>query len=313
MGYKSCWLLTDKGKIGTENQCVGLAEALGLDYRIKRVSAQFPWNMLPPRLWVNPLACLNEEIAPPWPSVIIGGGRMSSAPVAYIRKASQGRTKAIQILNPYLPLQKYDLVIAPEHDGLQGDNVLQTVGALNKLTPELLEHGARQFASLVKDLLRPLVAVLIGGSNKTYKMDSQDLEALLSHLKTLSKTQGVGLAITVSRRTGQENTEKIQQAFKDDSAVIWHGTGPNPYNGFLAHADFILVTQDSISMTCEACFTGKPVYTIPLKGHSAKFQAFHESLQNKGHTRIFEGHLDSWTTSPLRETQRVAKEIEHLS
>lgn len=306
---QSCWIITDEGKIGTENQCVGLAEALGFSYTLKRVSAKWPWVHLPASLWVHPLKCLTKSLMPPWPSLIIGAGRVSAAPVAYIRKIASGKTKVIQILNPYLSLDNYDVVIVPEHDQINGKNVLTTVGALNKLTQDILNQGAHQFEPFFKNLPRPLIVVLIGGSNKAYTLDEAVLETLIDQLKTLIKTQGVGLAITISRRTGEAATQKIRQAFKGLPVFIWEGIGPNPYFGFLAKADFILVTEDSVSMASEACFTGKPVYIVPLKGHSAKFDRFHQSLRDKGYTRLFKGELDLWSSPPLQETQRIAQEL----
>ena len=69
-------------------------------------------------------------------------------------------------------------------------------------------------------------------------------------------------------------------------------SGENPYFGFLAHADAIVVTADSVSMTSEACSTGKPVYVAALSGGSAKFREFHRTLAQAGYTQPFEGRLN---------------------
>ena len=45
----SCWVVTD-GKAGTENQCLGVAEALGLEPVVKRISVRSPWRELGPFL-----------------------------------------------------------------------------------------------------------------------------------------------------------------------------------------------------------------------------------------------------------------------
>ncbi|TXM83300.1 nucleoside-diphosphate sugar epimerase, partial [Methylobacterium sp. WL122] len=48
------WIVTD-GKAGDENQCVGIAETLGLSYEIRRVPANgpfgwtAPWGPIDPR------------------------------------------------------------------------------------------------------------------------------------------------------------------------------------------------------------------------------------------------------------------------
>jgi mitochondrial fission protein ELM1 len=45
----SCWVVTD-GKIGMENQCLGLAESLGLTPVVKRIKLRSPWKQLTPYL-----------------------------------------------------------------------------------------------------------------------------------------------------------------------------------------------------------------------------------------------------------------------
>jgi len=54
----------------------------------------------------------------------------------------------------------------------------------------------------------------------------------------------------------------------------WHGEqdGANPYPGFLAWADRIVVTPDSANMLAEACATAVPVLcpvATPLRGKLA--------------------------------------------
>ncbi len=49
----TCWIMSD-GKPGMENQCLGLAEALGLDPVVKRLTIRQPWRSLPPQLWLTP-------------------------------------------------------------------------------------------------------------------------------------------------------------------------------------------------------------------------------------------------------------------
>jgi mitochondrial fission protein ELM1 len=83
------WALTE-GFAGMENQCVGLAEAVGLRCEIKRVRPpRMPLKYLSPSLWPNPLAGVVEGVvlAPPWPDVLISSGRGSVAAALAIRRA----------------------------------------------------------------------------------------------------------------------------------------------------------------------------------------------------------------------------------
>ncbi len=42
----SCWVVTD-GSAGMENQCIGLAEAMALDFTVKKIKTKKPWRWLP--------------------------------------------------------------------------------------------------------------------------------------------------------------------------------------------------------------------------------------------------------------------------
>ena len=66
-------------------------------------------------------------------------------------------------------------------------------------------------------------------------------------------------------------------------------SGDNPYYAYLAVADALLVTADSVSMVSEAAATGKPVHIIDLGGGDAKFARFHETMREAGITRPFAG------------------------
>lgn len=312
---KTCWVVTDIGKIGTENQCIGLAEALGLNPIIKRVKARGIWRFLPASCWFNSLKGLShvhDRLMPPWPDLIIGAGRSSVAPTAAIRKITNGHTQVVQLQNPLINPEMFDAVIAPHHDNLSGRNVIVTEGALHRVTKERLSQESKKFISMVSSLPKPLVTVLIGGSNRCYKVEPKDMDEMGKRLKALAFNEGVGLAVTVSRRTEPQNREALVKSLQGAPAVIWMGEGENPYFGFLGLADHIIVTCDSVSMTSEACFTGKPVYTYFFKGGSVKFNRFHDYFQQKGYTKPFKDKLFSHTYPLLDEEERVLKKLKIL-
>lgn len=315
MSRKICWVVSDEGKIGTENQCIGLAESLGYTPIVKRIKPRFPWSVLPPQLWVAPLKGLSKKgdlLTPPWPDLIIGAGRLSVAPTAAVRRLTKGTTKVIQLQNPRVNPKLFDAIVAPLHDKLSGKNVISTVGALHRVTWERLAEDAKKVASHVDPLGKPLVAVLIGGSNACYQMTPEAMTQMARHLKALSHQYKAGLAITFSRRTEQENREAFIKAMEGTPAYIWNFEGENPYFGLLGLADFIVVTCDSVSMTSEACFPGKPVYVYPLPGGSKKFKAFHRMMVELGYTRPFDGTLRTWGKEPLDEFQRVRAELSKI-
>ena len=94
--------------------------------------------------------------------------------------------------------------------------------------------------------------------------------------------------------------------------ATWDGTGVNPYFAYLAMADAIVTTGDSVNMVSEAASTGKPVHVIDLPGHAPKFEAFHAGLRRAGITRPFTGRLQHWAYPPLNETSRVADRVREM-
>jgi mitochondrial fission protein ELM1 len=306
-----CWVVSD-GTPGMENQAVGLAEAIGFAPEIKRVRCRFPWSVLPPALWIAPLSALREDgdaLAPPWPDVLIATGRPSVAPALAIKRRSKGRTFAIQIQNPGLCRRYFDVVVTPLHDRVTGANVIATRGALHGITKERLAAAAKRFAPKLAHLKRPLVAVLVGGDNKVFRLTPALTRRLCDRLKALADRYGAGLAVTPSRRTGAANEAVLRETLGPMGAEIWDGSGENPYLGYLALADAVVATGDSVNMVCEACATGKPVYVFDLEGGSAKFRRFHDFLRGEGVTRPFDGTLANWSYAPLDDTQQVAGEI----
>lgn len=309
------WIVTD-GRLGMINQCRGLAGVFGVAAVEKKIALSPPWCWLPAMLTPARLSVLSasgDRLAPPWPDLLIGTGRKSIAPALAVKRAGAGDTFCVQIQNPDVALSKFDLVIAPRHDQLTGDNVLSTLGSLNGVTTAALTKAKTEFTTALAGLPRPLVAVLLGGHNAVYRMDEAVAKRLANDLARLVNDQGCGLAITASPRTPPEAvaaiTDRLSKELASPRAVFWDGTGANPYLGYLAHANAILVTADSVNMVSEAAATGKPVHIIELNGGSDKFQRFHAAMKEAGITRPFSGTLEQWSYDAPDDTAIAAAEI----
>ena len=312
MTTKTCWVVCDKGKIGTQNQCVGLAEGLGFEAPlIKHVTPRFPWTYLPAHLWLSPLQGLTPktQLAPPWPNLIVAAGRSSVAPTAAIRRLTQGKTRVIQLQNPRINPSLFDAVIAPRHDNLKGDSVIETKGALHRVTHERLNAEYSKFKDIIEPLPRPITTVLLGGTNACYKLGQLEALQLITDLTKVVAQTGGSLAVTISRRTAQPLRKIIQEGLASLPHLFWDGEGENPYFAFLQAADHIIVTCDSVSMTSEACATGKPVSIYSLPGGSKKFRRFHDFFSAEGYTRPFSLPLDTWPYAPLDELPFVLSEL----
>ncbi|MEM7652153.1 MAG: mitochondrial fission ELM1 family protein [Pseudomonadota bacterium] len=299
-------------KVGMEVQCTGLAAALGLTPVVKRIANRLPWRWMPPSLAVGALRApgpKGDRLSPPWPDLLIASGRQSVAPSVAVRKASGGKTFLVQIQDPKLTPTAFDMVVVPEHDRVRGENVVTTRGSMNGITAERLNAAAKEFAAGVSHLPQKRVAILIGGPNKVYRYTSAFARDLGSALSSASVQQEIGLLITPSRRTPSDFLEVLKQQLDAAAYVIWDGSDPNPYHGYLGLADSVVVTADSVNMVTEACTTGKPVQIAePTRARESggKFNIFHTAMSDAGFTRPFVDRIEHWSFEPPRETQRVA-------
>jgi uncharacterized protein len=308
---KTCWVITE-GIAGTENQCIGVAEALGVTPVIKRVKLKSPWKELSPWLcWGhgNALARDSDPIAPPWPDLVLASGRKSIGIARHIREQAQGKTFVVQIQDPRVSPRHFDLVVVPQHDPTRGGNVIVTKAGLHRVTPKKIAAEKERLEKLIPKVPHPRVAVLIGGTSKHHTMTPANAKALAQQLLALVDHQKTGLLITASRRTGEENRRLLADMLRGPNIFFWDGAGENPYFALLALADYIIVTEDSVSMISEALSTGKPVYIASLEGGAARLDMFHKLLQEQGYTRPFTGMLEKWSYEPPDDTERVAREI----
>jgi len=299
-----------------ENQALGLAEAMGLNPVVKRLSMPRLWRELGLRLgFGRELALKHNDIKPPWPDILIATGRTSLLASLHIKKASGGRTFTVQIQKPIVPIDRFDCVIVPTHDEIHGDNVIPMNGALHRVTPELLREEAAKWAPRFAQLPHPYVVVMLGGHNaavsplrrlSSYRLGTRKMTEIAGMLRDIARNGPVSLLITASRRTNVAAMAQLKAVLQDCPSAIWDGSGENPYYGMLGLADYFIVSCDSVNMICEACSTGKPVHIIQLPGYSRKMAAFQRNFLASGYVRIFNGMLENWQYEPLREKERVA-------
>src|SRR5690606_17066874 len=127
----------------------------------------------------------------------------------------------VQIQNPTVDPSRFDLVIAPEHDRLTGENVLVTRGALNRITPARLQQAAADFAPHLAALPRPHVAALIGGANKVYRLPEERARELGEQLGAAAGAIGGSLLVTASRRTPEAAFAALRAGLGDVPAFVW--------------------------------------------------------------------------------------------
>ncbi|HEY6941915.1 mitochondrial fission ELM1 family protein [Dokdonella sp.] len=307
----TCWAISD-GAAGNARQALALARALGLAAQPMDVVLREPWDLLAPRLVLGSAGAIRRRdgraLQPPWPDLAIGCGRRAALVTRQLRAWSEGRTYAVQILDPRIASDAFDLVIAPQHDHVDGANVISSIGALNPVDPPWLAEGRARFAGLAA-CPSPRTTVLVGGSNRAQTLDDAYFDGLLERLLAWHDADGGSFLVSVSRRTPAPLAARLRTRFAAMPGRFWGGIadGENPYAGFLAHADRIVVTPDSVNMISEACATGRPVYTWAARPIRGKLAAFHAELVGSGHLRRL-GDTDARPQPPpLAETAAIAE------
>lgn len=292
---------------GLRAQALGLADAAGFEPDLRVVEPRGIWRHLSPALWPNPRLAVNgEAAAEPLPPLVIGCGGAGARLAAALRRPG---VAIVAVQHPRMALEKFDLVLAARHDGIEGANVLITRTALHRVTATRLAAEAEHWRPVFSHLPRKLAAVLLGGSNGRYALDAATAARLAGDLARMMDRDKVGLMITPSRRTAPETMAILRAQLAPRGAWIWDGEGENPYFGMLALADLIIVTADSVSMVSEAVATSAPVLLARLPGRSSRIGAFMDALARDGRVRDFAGRLELWDTAPLDDTAAAGAEM----
>lgn len=311
----TAWFMTT-GEAGFRTQARGLAARVAGEARELTVDLRAPWRYLPgamtPLAWWG-LSKTSDRPAPPWPDLLVSCGRRTTALALAIRRASGGRTLAVHVQNPLTSLAGFDLVVAMDHDGVSGPNVVKVPTALHDVTPDRLAAAAEAWRERLTSPGRPLIGVLLGGSTRHRPFSVETARPLIDGLRRLQAETGARLAITPSRRTPADVRGALAEMFGDDpDALVWDLQGDNPYLGILALADRLVVTSDSVSMISEALATSHPVEVFGADG-GRRHADFLQGLIGRGLVRRFAGEpTPPPAGGPIDATALAARAVERL-
>ncbi|HVT50192.1 MAG TPA: ELM1/GtrOC1 family putative glycosyltransferase [Dongiaceae bacterium] len=271
----SVWVLKCH-RWGDHAQSLALAEALGWPFIVKKT--KFHWYEL--FFAVAGMATLvglnrrrSSPMTPPWPDLIILAGRQNETPAKWIRKKSGGRTRIVVIGGRnWTPPDELDCIITTAQFSLPVHrNVLHNTFPLHVATPERLAQSRAEWMPRVGNLRGPYLAVMVGGSSGPYVFSRETARRLGREASALARMMGASLLVSTSARTGKAACRALEEAI--DVPCLFYRFRPddadNPHLGFLALADSVIVTGDSMSMLMEACDTGRPVYMFEFGGGPA--------------------------------------------
>ena len=304
-------LLLTEGMHGMISQVEGLAKALDLDFIHEKIELNSFWKLFPPKLTPVSSNVYKKIISSDF-DVIISCGRKSVIPSIHLKKNSNKKVINIHIQNPKVNFKNFDFIVAPEHDGITGENVINTKGAIHYLTKEEILTNKNYLDSFIKKDQRKIITLIIGGPTKYYDYSDENIEKIFTNLKTLVEKKEYQLVIIPSMRTPKSIIEKAKLFFGERHTVI-ESVDKKAYLSALAISEYIVVTCDSSSMISEAALTGKPIYiaNIEPKKNDNRFQKFRNLFKELNITRNLGEDLENWNYQKLDETNRVAKIINH--
>ena len=301
-------ILLTEGMHGMISQVEGLAKALDIDFTHHKVELNTFWKLIPPKL--TPISNFTfNTIEPEDFDIIISCGRKSVIPSICLKKNSKKKVYNIHIQDPKVSLKNFDFVVAPDHDGLSGENVILSKGSIHYLTKEEIANNREYFSERLNKE-KEYLTLILGGPNKYYDYNNQNLIRVFDKVKNILEKNNLQAIIIPSMRTPKKIIELSEKYFGKGNLVI-NDIDKKAYLSGLSLAKYIVVTCDSTSMISEAALTGKPIYIaeIPSKIDDYRFRKFRELFAKLNIVKNLNEKVQIWNYETLDETNRIAKEI----
>ena len=301
-------LLLTEGLHGMVSQVEGLAKALDLDYFHEKIELNRPWNLVPPSFTPSKKFIFKNKISKDY-DVIISCGRKSVIPSIVLKKNCNKKVVNIHIQNPKVSLQNFDFVVVPDHDSIDGPNVLISKGAIHYLTIDEINNAKDYLANKIEKG-KDVITLILGGPTKYYNYSKEHITQIFSKINKQILEKNLQLIIIPSNRTPEKIIQFAKEYFNKNCLIV-DIVDKKAYLSSLALANYVVVTCDSSSMISEAALTGKPIYVamIPATRDDKRFQKFRNLLESMNIIRKLEYEMDTWSYEKLDETNRIARII----
>ena len=302
-------ILLTQGMHGMISQVEGLAKALDIDFTHHTVELNNFWKLIPPKL--TPISQrVYKKINQTEFDLIISCGRKSVIPSIHLKKNSKKKILNIHIQDPKVNFSHFDFIVAPEHDFIRGQNVINTKGAIHYLTDGEIIKNKDYLSSFIKKDQRKICSLILGGPTKYYEYSSENLKNIFSNLNNFLKKNDFQLIVIPSMRTPKNSINFAKDYFGKNHTII-DKVDKKAYLSALSISESIVVTCDSSSMISEAALTGKPIYVanITPRKNDKRFQKFRNLFRELNVIRNLGEEEENWNYQKLDETNRVAKII----
>jgi len=301
-------LLLTEGMHGMISQVEGLAKALDLDFIHEKIELNNFWKPFPPKVTPVKDFVFKNKINSQF-DVVISCGRKSVIPSIYLKKKFKNKIINIHIQEPKVSLDNFDFVVAPKHDGLKGNNVLTSKGAVHYLTNDELDQNKDYLKPRINDQ-KKIVTLILGGPTRYYDYNNEIIDSIFSKIEQNFLKNNYQLIVVPSMRTPQHIIEKAQNYF-DKNQIIIQNVDKKAYLSSLKIADHIIVTCDSTSMISEAAITGKPIYVaqMPAIKNNQRFKNFFNLFESLNIIKELNNSVENWTYTKLNETNKIAEQI----
>lgn len=211
--------------------------------------------------------------AAPWPDLVIGIGRGGTHMGLWLKKASGGHSRFIQMGRSEGAMADCDLILTTAQYGFPDNpNLLRlTLPLTPAARPD--DPAVATWAPRWADRPKPLIGALVGGPSEPLRLGRAEGERLRGDLAAMAAKTGGSLLIATGRRTPVDVvallTDLVATAPGRHQLIAFPPDGfarpaDNPYRAILASANQFVVTSDSVSMLADACATGKPVTLFEL-------------------------------------------------
>ena len=302
-------ILLTEGMHGMISQVEGLAKALDIDFTHHTVELNNFWKVFPPKM-TPILQSVYKKIDHSDFDVIISCGRKSVIPSIHLKSNSNKKVFNIHIQDPKVDLKHFDFIVAPEHDAIRGQNIINTKGAIHYLTENEISENKDYLSSFIKKDERKIFTLIMGGPTKYYDYSTKNMKNIFELLNELIKKYNFQLVVIPSMRTPVNTIHYAKEYFGNNHTVIMN-VDKKAYLSALALSEKIIVTCDSSSMISEAALTGKPIYIASIlpKKNDKRFQRFRNLFRELNITRNLGEEVENWNYEKLDETNRVANII----